>query len=218
LGLGVGYQSTRLSEVVDTSVGKPGAFTLSGVTSAFAAQAIAGLSFPIPNMPGLSLTVDYRVIDILGGGVYNGSSSIGLAAGSAPLAGSAKIHNQFNQSAMFGVRYAFNTPPPAAVASITPSVEARSYQVAFDPDKTTLSDRAQTIVRNAALASTRQGTTRIAVTGNEGVAGGASRDASDRRANLVVATLVASGVPRDSIFVQSDPGEPGDRRVEIVTS
>ena len=87
LGLGVGYQSTRLDGFVATRADQPGAFSASGATGGFAAQVIGGLSFPIPNMPGLSLTVDYRVIDILGGGRYNGMSTIGLAAGSAPVPG-----------------------------------------------------------------------------------------------------------------------------------
>src|SRR6185437_2944893 len=112
LGFGAGYQSTRLDDFTVTAVGSPGSFSARGTTSGFAAQGIAGLSFPIPNMPGLSLTVDYRVMDILGGGSYHGKSSIGLAAGATPVAGAVKFHNQFNQSIMFGVRFAFDTPPP----------------------------------------------------------------------------------------------------------
>jgi outer membrane protein OmpA-like peptidoglycan-associated protein len=228
LGLGVGYQMTRLDGFVDTAAGKPGAFSASGTTGAFAAQAIAGLSFPVPNMPGLSLTVDYRIMDSLGGGWYHGMSSIGLAPGSAPLAGSAQLHNQFDQTAMFGVRYAFNTPPPAGIATqaaAAPRTEAQSYQVVFDPNKTTLSDRAHGIVRDAARASTRQGTMRIAVTGTGGALDGvADRQALSRqRASTVVAALVAEGVPRVAILVLAAgdaagvPGQAGDQRVEVVT-
>jgi len=219
LGLGVGYQSTRLDSFVDTRLGKPGAFSASGTQGGFATQVIGGLSFPIPYMPGLSLTVDYRVMDILGGEKFQGTSSIGLAAGSAPVAGSVKLHNQFDQTVMFGVRYAFNTPPPAGVdtgAAPAPRAELQSYEVAFDPNKAALSERARAIVRDAAAASTRQGTTRIAVTG-------ASGDASDRqalsgrRANIVVAALVASGVPKDAIAVRPAERDEDDRWVEIVT-
>jgi outer membrane protein OmpA-like peptidoglycan-associated protein len=240
LGFGAGYQSTKLDGFVQTRTDKPGAFSASGGTGGFAMQAIAGLSFPIPNMPGLSLTVDYRVMDILGGGSYQGVSTIGLPAGSVPEAGAIKFHNQFDQTVMFGVRYAFNTPPPAAVAPPVTAAAAQrqSYEVAFEPNKTTLSDRAQGIVRSAALAATRQEITRIAVTGNggappmgtpagtsagtSGVAPGDRQTLSGSRANTVVAALVAAGVPREAISVRTswdDRGisTTGDQRIEIVT-
>jgi OOP family OmpA-OmpF porin len=268
LGLGVGYQSTHLDGFVDTRADRPGAFSASGTTGAFAAQLIAGISVPIPNMPGLSLTVDYRLMDILGGGRFNGVSTIGLAPGSAPVAGSINFHNQFEHAAMFGVRYAFNTPPPSGVASAdasAPRAEVRSYEVAFDPRATTLTGRGEAIVRDAARTSRRQGTTTIAVTSggaSEGSLGGrpgdnpggdsvgragpgnASREISDgvsqgipgvaserqalsaRRANTIVAALVADGVPRDTISIQAIDGDTivstgpriaPDRQVEIVT-
>lgn len=223
LGFGVGYQSTRLDGFSNTPIGKPGAFSASGTTGSPAGQFIGGLSFPIPNMPGLSLTADYRAMGILGGGTYNGASSIGLPSGSAPLPGAIKLHSQFIQSMMFGVRYAFNTPPPAAdtsPAAAAPGSDVRSYEVAFGPNRTTLSDRAQAIVRDAALASTRQGTTRIAVTENGGADATGRRALSGQRAKIVVAALVADGVPRDVIAVHpagDDAGPSGAPRVEIVT-
>jgi opacity protein-like surface antigen len=226
LGVGVGYMSTRLDNFSNTPISKPGSFSASGTTGAPAGQVIGGLSFPIPNMPGLSLTADYRVMGILGGGKYDGASTIGLAPGSAPAAGSIKLHSQFIQNVMFGVRYAFNTPPPAAAdapqAAAAPGPETRSYEVAFDPSRITLSDRAQVIVRNAALASTRQGTTRIAVTGNEEAAAADRLALSGRRVKTVVAALLADGVRREEIAIQAseDAGSVAgarDRRIEIVT-
>ena len=227
-GFGIGYQSTRLDNFSNAPIGKPGFFSASGTTGAPAGQVIGGLSFPIPNMPGLSLTADYRAMGILGGGKDNGVSTIGLAPGEAPVAGSIKLHSQFIQTVMFGVRYAFNTPPPAVVApqaEAAPSPEARSYQVSFDPRQARLSDRAAAVVRNAALASTRPGTTRIALTAraNEAAADPADRQTlSGRRASLVVAALVANGVPRDAIAVHAagdgtDPTRAGDPLVEIVS-
>jgi OmpA-OmpF porin, OOP family len=220
LGVGLGYQRTRLDGFVNTPVGRPGSFSASGSSGAPAAQIIGGLSFPVPNMPGLSLTVDYRVMDILGGGHYDGASSIGLPAGSVPRAGAVKLHNQFVQNVLFGVRYAFNTPPPAAVtsqATDVPMAAAQSYEVAFEPNATTLSGRDQAVLRDAALTSTRQRVTRIAVTGS----GDASRGAalSARRANTVIAALVSDGVPRELIAVRDagDPTGSQDARVEIVT-
>jgi OOP family OmpA-OmpF porin len=214
-GVGVGYQSTHVDSFSNAQVGKPGFFSASGTTGAPAGQVILGLSFPIPNMPGLSLTADYRGMGILGGGKDDGVSTIGLAPGAAPVAGSIKLHSQFVQNVMFGVRYAFNTPPPAVAApqaSATPPSATQSYEVSFDPHQTSLNDRARAVVRNAALASTRPGTTRIAVTAP---GDGADRQTlSGQRANLVVAALVADGVPRNAIAVH---GAEDDRLVEIVT-
>src|SRR5262249_17270724 len=67
LGLGFGYQSTKLDGFSNAPIGRPGSISASGTAGAPAAQIIGGLSFPIPNMPGLSITADYRVMDILGG-------------------------------------------------------------------------------------------------------------------------------------------------------
>jgi len=221
LGVGLGYQSTRLDGFVNTPLGRPGSFSASGTSGALATQIIGGLSFPIPNVPGLSLTADYRVMDILGGERYDGASSIGLAAGSAPVAGVVKLHNQFVQNVLFGVRYAFNTPPPAAVTSqageVPTAAAAQSYEVAFEPNATTLSGRGQAVVRDAARTSTRQGVTRIAVTGTGDAPGGAALSA--RRANIVVAALVSDGVPRQLIAVRDGGDATGspDARVEVVT-
>ncbi|MGA3004692.1 MAG: outer membrane beta-barrel protein [Acetobacteraceae bacterium] len=218
LGVGLGYQSTRLDGLVNTPLGRPGSFSASGSSGAPATQIIGGFSFPIPNMPGLSLTVDYRVMDILGGGRYDGASSIGMTAGSAP--GAVKLHNQFVQNVLFGVRYAFNTPPPAAATSQAgevPTAAVHSYEVAFAPNATTLTGRGQDVVRNAAMASTRQGVTRIAVTGSGDAPGAAAL--LGRRANTVVAALVADGVPRELIAVRdaADTAGAQDARVEVVT-
>jgi OmpA-OmpF porin, OOP family len=221
LGVGLGYQSTRLDGFVNTPLGRPGSFSASGTSGAPAAQIIGGLSFPIPNMPGLSVTVDYRLMDILGGERYDGGSSIGLASGSTPQAGAVKLHNQFVQNVLFGVRYAFDTPAPAAVTSQAAEVPvasaAQTYEVAFDANATTLNGRGQRVVHDAALTSTRHGVTRIAVIGGGDATGGTAL--SGRRANTVVAALVADGVPRDLIAVRDAGDATGsqDARIEIVT-
>jgi OOP family OmpA-OmpF porin len=179
-------------------------------------------------MPGLSLIADYRVMGILGGGKDDGVSTIGLAPGAAPVAGSIKLHTQFVQSVMFGVRYAFNTPPPAveapqAAAAPAPAMQSamtQSYEVSFDPHQTVLSDRARAVVRNAALGSTRPGTTRIALTaaGDAFTEGGPDRRAlSGRRANMVVAALIADGVPRSAIAIHTtdDGAVPAGERGQL---
>lgn len=236
LGLGVGYQSTHLNAFVLSQTNRPFSYSASGDDGGLAAQVIGGASFPIPNMPGLSLTLDYRIIDIMGGAKFSGMSSFG--AGVPPLAGETKFHNQFNQAVMLGVRYAFNTPPPAAVASANqaaspaprPAARTQSYQVYFDLNKATLTDRDLAIVNDAAVASTKNQTTRIEVTGHTDTSGNvaANQALSERRAKAVAAALVRDGVAKDEIAVQArgdsnlavptgpDVKEPKNRRVEIV--
>jgi hypothetical protein len=220
LGLGMGYQSTRLDGFALTATNKPFSVTASGQAGGFAAQAIGGLSFPIPNMPGLSLTIDYRIMDILGGEKFNGTTSFGAGPGTTSAI---KFHNQFDQTVMFGVRYAFNTPPPAVttasasgnvtLSSAAPTGQIQTYLVSFDSDQASLNDHAEGIVKEAAQASTGRQGTRIEVTGN---AGGPAL--SDRRAKAVAAALIGEGVPKDSIAIQSrGDANPPNRRVRIVT-
>ena len=110
----------NLNGVSATQVGGPFAFSTSGRSGAFAWQAIAGASFPIPNMPGLSVTADYRFMDILGGEKFDGIATVGGVAEPSGI----KMHNQFDHSLVVGVRYAFNTPappPPAPAPTAAPA-------------------------------------------------------------------------------------------------
>ncbi len=111
-GLGLGYQSTRLDSFTVMQTNRPLTFTSRGSAGGLAVQAILGASFPIPNMPGLSITAEYRLMDTLGGQKFNGGTVFGPLA----VRGTAKFHNQFAQTAMFGLRYAFNTPAPAGLS------------------------------------------------------------------------------------------------------
>jgi hypothetical protein len=104
LGAGLGYQSTHLSGVTMLRTDTGASFTASGEKGAPAGQAIVGLSFPVPNMPGLSITADYRIMDVLGGAHFD----------VAPATGVMKLHNQFTQSGILSIRFAFDTPPPPA--------------------------------------------------------------------------------------------------------
>jgi outer membrane protein OmpA-like peptidoglycan-associated protein len=229
-GLGAGYQWTSLNPLF---VSGPGfAASSSGQSGAFAAQAIVGASFPIPNMPGLSFTVDYRAMDILGGGHYTDVVDNGGVISSSRL----KQHNQINQNVVFGVRYAFNTPAPAAPpmapapTAVPAPAPARSYLVFFDWDKADLTARARSIVKEAADNSTRVQVTRIEVNGYTDTSGTPSynQGLSIRRAQAVAAELVVDGVPKNVISIQgfgethllvsTGPGvrEPQNRRVEII--
>jgi outer membrane protein OmpA-like peptidoglycan-associated protein len=230
VGAGAGYEWTNLNNVSFTTTNFPGRFGTDRTSGAFAFQAIAGASYPIASIPGLSATVDYRFMDITGGPRFSGVEyNNGVSSFQ-----SIQLHNQFEHSVIFGVRYAFNTPAayaPAAtpVAAPAPS-PARSYLVFFDWDKANLTERARQIIREAADNSTRVQYTRIDVNGYTDTSGTPqyNQGLSVRRAQAVAGELVRDGVPRGAITIQGfgethllvptgqGVREPQNRRVEIV--
>ena len=119
------------------------------------------------------------------------------------------MHNQFDHSVVFGVRYAFNTPAPAAAPAPGPggcpgTAPARSYLVFFDWDKANLTDRARQIIKEAADNSTRVQVTRIEVNGYTDTSGTPqyNQGLSVRRAQAVAGELVRDGVPQNAITIQ----------------
>ena len=200
----------------------------SGVDSSFAYQAIAGVSFPIPPVVGLSLTAEYRFFALAESRTYRvqvgGPGGLGLRA---------RFEDDYNHSLMLGLRYAFNVaPPPVANAAppVAPVSASRTYLVFFDWDRADLTDRARQIIAEAAQATTRMQVTRIEVSGHTDTTGTAqyNQGLSVRRAQNVASELVRLGVPQGSIttqgygfsrpLVSTGPGvrEPENRRVEIV--
>jgi outer membrane protein OmpA-like peptidoglycan-associated protein len=233
IGGGVGYAWTHLSgNAALAPAGSPlfGA-RIDQPQGNFAFQAIGGLSFPIPRVPGLSLTAEYRFFGVPVSETFTGSA---IVAGSrSPVPVMLKVDRQYNHSFLLGVRYAFNVarPAPVAPAQPTPAPEAaRSYLVFFDWDKATLTDRARQIVKEAADNSTHVTYTRIEVNGYTDTSGTPSYNMglSIRRARAVQAELVKDGVPQNVITIQgfgdthplvpTGPGvrEPQNRRVEII--
>jgi outer membrane protein OmpA-like peptidoglycan-associated protein len=230
IGAGVGYQWTNLHGVSAVSPTTPFSFATDDTQGAFAWQVIAGLSFPIPRLPGLSLTSEYRFTRATGGEKFDGT--IATAAGTTPA--TIKLGNQNNNSFLFGVRYAFNVAAPVPVAPAPQAAPApaaaRSYLVFFDWDKATLSDRARQIIKEAAQNSTSVQYTRIEVNGYTDTSGtpAYNKGLSLRRARAVQVELVRDGVPQSAItiqglgdthlLVQTGPGvrEPQNRRVEII--
>jgi OOP family OmpA-OmpF porin len=199
---------------------------------AFAFQAIGGLSFPIPGVPGLTVTTEYRFFRIPGSETFDGSQTV---SGAAPVPVSIKVLHQSDHSFLLGVRYAFGQVPPAAspapAAAPAPAVQpARSYLVFFDWDKATLTDRARQIIKQAADNSTHVQYTRIEVNGYTDTSGTPqyNQGLSVRRAAAVKAELIRDGVPVSAITTQgfgethllvpTGPGvrEPQNRRVEII--
>ena len=152
------------------------------------------------------------------------------------VAGRSRLRHSdnFNHSALVGVRYAFNTPqppPPPVVQAPAPVQQvARTYLVFFDWDRADLTDRARQIIAEAAQATTRTQVTRIEVAGHADRSGSPAynQGLSQRRAQTVAAELVRLGVQREAISVQAfgegrplvatadGVREPQNRRVEIV--
>jgi OOP family OmpA-OmpF porin len=192
-----------------------------GTSSAFAGQAIAGLSLPISTVPGLSATAEYRYI-MTAGHNFDSNTVFGIN-----LKASADVDN-VNHSLLIGLRYAFNAAPAMPVAA-APVAAARTFLVFFDWSKADLTDRARQIIGEAAAAR-GQGVTRIEVNGFTDRSGPADYNMglSQRRANAVAAELVRRGVPRNEIvtrgfgeennLVPTADGvrEPQNRRVEII--
>ncbi len=232
LGIGAGYAWTNLDNITATGSNYPFGLRANDTEGNFAYQAIAGLSFPVPNVPGLSVTTEYRFFETIGPTGFRANVVQGTPPTASP--GNFDLRNQYNQSVMLGVRYAFNVaPPPApapAPAAAPAPAPARSYLVFFDWDRADLTDRGRQIIREAAENSTRVQYTRIEVNGYTDTSGTPeyNQRLSVRRAQTVTAELVRDGVPRDAIAVQgfgethllvptkAGVREPQNRRVEII--
>jgi outer membrane protein OmpA-like peptidoglycan-associated protein len=198
VGAGAGYAKNRIE---DTGIGT---ITPHGGTD-FAFQAIGGLSFPVPDAPGLSVTAEYRFFD---------------------------ADNSHDHNALLGLRYAFGLQPPvieSAPAPASPS-PSPSYLVFFDWDKAVLSTRARQIIASAAQNAQKGQVTRIDVNGYTDTSGTPqyNQGLSERRGRAVADELVHDGIKRDEIAVRglgesnplvpTGPGvrEPQNRRVEII--
>jgi len=214
VGVGAGYQWADLDI---TGIGDEPS-TLNKTKGAFAYQAILGAAFPIPPVPGLAVTAEYRFMGLAGNRSYN----------------ALELNNDYNHSVMIGLRYAFGAPAvavaaPAPMAAPAPA-PARSYLVFFDWDKANLTPRAQQIIKEAADNSTKVKYTRIEVNGYTDTSGTPqyNQGLSIRRAQAVAAELVKDGVPQGAIAIQgfgethllvptgAGVREPQNRRVEII--
>ena len=238
VGVGIGYQRAHLSNftATGTSIALSPVLSSSDTRASFAAQGILGAAVPIAQVPGLSLTAEYRIIALTGTRTYNaGLSAIFPVVGRTSRFGTMQWGHEYNNTFLFGVRYNFGVtppPPPGAPAPVAAPAPApsRSYLVFFDWDKASLTDRARRIIREAADNSTRVQYTRIEVNGYTDTSGTPQYNLglSVRRANAVKAELIKDGVPADSITTQgfgetqllvpTGPGvrEPQNRRVEII--
>ena len=236
--MGAGIADTNLVAGHSYGVGgNPLRLSTTGWSTNFAYQGIFGLSFPLAAVPGLSLTTEYRFYGVLDAPSFHAYDNVGVTGANGVVhsgRGNFNVSSDYNHSLLLGVRYAFNTAPPAptpapvtAPPTVTPS---RTYLVFFDWDRADLTDRARQIIAEAAQNSSRVQATRIEVQGNADRSGtpAYNQGLSLRRAQTVAAELVRDGVARTAIDIQAfgdtrplvptaaGVREPQNRRVAII--
>jgi OmpA-OmpF porin, OOP family len=223
VGAGVGYQWAKLNTDISS-----GGSTIAGTYGSIAYNIIGGVSYPLPMVPGLSLTAEYRFMQMTATKKY-------LEEYNGSPVGSVNFGQQSSHTFLLGVRYQiFNPPPPPPPAPVPVAAPApapaKTYLVFFDWDKYSLTPRALDIISQAATDSKSQSTTTIDVSGYTDTSGTPTYNMglSQRRATAVATQLVADGVPASEItthafgethlLVPTGPGvrEPQNRRVEIV--
>jgi hypothetical protein len=125
---------------------------------------------------------------------------------------------------------ACSEPAPPPPPPPPPPVQATSFMVFFDWDRSNLSAQAESTIGQAANAYKTTGSARVTATGHTDTSGPENYNMalSLRRANTVKDSLVRNGVPASAIsvigkgesqpLVQTADGvrEPQNRRVEIV--
>ncbi|MFL5283149.1 MAG: OmpA family protein [Rhodopila sp.] len=230
VGLGIGYQWAHLKGFTASAGSGFPSVASDDTYGAIAYQFILGGAVPIRSVRGLAMTVDYRFLGV-GSRKYNVTTQ--ATATSPATFGTAKLGNDFNHAVVIGLRYNFGQPPPPPPpmpAAVPAPAVARSYLVFFDWDKSTLTDRAREVIKNAADNSTKVQYTRIEVNGYTDTSGTRqyNQGLSVRRAKAVQAELVRDGVPTNAITIQgfgdtnllvpTGPGvrEAQNRRVEII--
>ncbi len=227
LGAGVGYQFANVSRLYNNFDAGEG--YVNSTQGSFVFQAIAGVSYPISMVPGLSLTADYRFMDLVGSHNFK-------ISGDDEAGASVKLGSQMSHTFLLGLRYQLFPPPamapapaPAPMAAPAPA-PAKTYLVFFDWNKYDLTPRATQIIAQAASDSKTTKVTTIDVSGYTDTSGTPTynQGLSIRRAKAVAVKLMADGVPAAEIsihgfgethlLVPTGPNvrEPQNRRVEIV--
>jgi outer membrane protein OmpA-like peptidoglycan-associated protein len=214
IGAGVGYAWADLDNVRGGTLNP-----INGTEANFAYQLMAGLLLPLDPAGHFAATLEYRFFSILGSDFKVQNTN-----------GKADVDDLRNHSVMIGLRYAFNpttVPPPPVAAAPAP---ARTFLVFFDFGRADLTDRARSVIAEAANAARTTETTRIEVSGHTDTVGSAqyNQGLSMRRAESVAGELERRGIPRSQMVLQAfgftrllvptgpNVREPQNRRVEIV--
>ena len=233
VGGGIGYQWTDVhSTFLSDYTGKT-----DSTKGSFAFDLIGGVSYPLPQVPGLSVTAEYRFMMLTATRDFGKRSE---TEGEDTYTYSATLGQISSHTFLLGLRYQLFNPPAAApavapmaaapVAAAPAPAPARTYLVFFDWDKASLTPRATQIIAQAASDSKTQSTTSLDVSGYTDTSGTPvyNQGLSLRRAKAVAGQLVTDGVPASEIeihaygethlLVPTGPGvrEPQNRRVEIV--
>jgi len=225
IGAGVGAARLHLDDF--NFVGAPG--SLNDDNWRLAYQGIAGVRYTVD--PSWSASLDYRYF------ATTDPKFSGTVAG-VP----SRLKTEYNtHNVMLGAAYHFAPPPPpppvagpvpaAAPAIIPPApTPERQFTVYFEFDRSDLTPEGSRVVQEAAASYKETGSARIAVTGHTDLSGTQKYNLalSKRRADVVRAALVRSGVP-DGVIAETWRGkenpavptadgvrEPRNRRVEIV--
>jgi outer membrane protein OmpA-like peptidoglycan-associated protein len=238
LGVGIGYQIADWGNVLISGAGAaPGSAplaTIGGSTGHFAYQIIAGLAFPVEQVTGLSVTAEYRFMQL------NGSRSLGGTPGAgtpAATAAHARVSSGGTSSFLLGLRYAFDADAPDAddmTSMLAPPPQppppSRVYIVYFDFGSVTLTPHTRDVIAEAVRASGRMQYTRVEVSGHSDASGLKAENAelSKARSVAVADEMVRWGIQRSAIdihawgnekpIVKAKAGgeEASNRRVVIV--
>jgi OOP family OmpA-OmpF porin len=223
VGAGIGYQWLQYQKNTINDLVR-----VSGSQGSFAYQLIGGIAYPIAPVPGLSVTAEYRFMQLTGNRNYRATGPGGIQL-------TDKVGQEISNTVLLGLRYQiFNPPPPPPPAPVPVAAPApapaKTYLVFFDWDKANLTPRATQIIAQAASDSKTNQVTTIEVNGYTDTSGTPvyNQGLSVRRAKAVATQLVVDGVPESEITTQgfgdthllvpTGPGvrEPQNRRVEII--
>lgn len=215
VGVGAGYQWQALKQ---TGLGTK-------TDGSFAYNLIAGTSYPIDAVPGLSATAQYTFMQMPQKREFDGVKYGALNNNIFELG----LRYQLFQPQQAPTVYqpdAFQPAPAAAPASVS----AKTFLVFFDWSKANLTPRAEEIVANAAKSSETSKLTTLNVNGYTDTSGTSAynMNLSIERAKNVASQLIVDGVPKEDIVIKgygethllvpTGPGvrEPQNRRVEII--
>lgn len=109
IGAGAGYAWTNLDNIRPAGSSDGG---FNGAAGNFAYQAMVGAGIPIAAVPGLSLTVEYRFMGVIGDPTYHFRTQPSALTGQTQSV-SLQTGAQYNHAGLFGLRYVFGSPRPS---------------------------------------------------------------------------------------------------------